>query len=207
MGDGGMVNIVQEDRLKQKFVTAVSPYFHVKPEVKGKHLADGYPVRIDFLILPKKELVAVGFDPWWAGVEVKHLGADCGTKKVNQLFAQAITYQQCVYHGDNHDIRPIFTLLHTDNQDDNATFGYLRSLAQYLNVGTFEFTRYGWKIGFGGGSYFRYGRYNGVPNLIKGNVPNLGTKLYIGNATIGRDLTTEKYIPERYHVERSTTIP
>ena len=189
-----------EDRLKQRFIAAVSPYFHVKPEVEGKHLADGYRVYIDFLLYPLKSIRELQFDNWWFGVEVKHISDKDGIGKINQLFAQTITYQQCVYPGNKHEIRPIFTLIHTNklSSNDERTMHMRRllQLGQYLNIGYFDLTARSWKIGFGACSYFTCRMNNGIHELRRGNVANLGTKIYIGNATIGRDLTTERYIPE-----------
>lgn len=179
-----------EDTLKAQFLNTINPHFHVQPEVRGKFLVYDCSVCIDFLIYPKFKLREIGFPPEWVGVEVKHID-DNNFPKLIQLFWQAITYQQSIYQGNTRKIRPIFTLIHTNHLSPQLQDYILPLLilAQYANVGLYEFTPKGWRIKFSS-SYITYFKHSGKFRINP--TPNLGTVIYAGNSSQKRGLTTEK---------------
>lgn len=164
-----------EDELKQQIRQKLSDDFRVVEEIRGFHLIEQWPVRIDFLCYPLPHLSANGFDPFVFGVEAKQIGG-YGAGKVYRLLWQAITYSQSTFPINGKKHRPGFVLMCVDGEPDNPDlWRYLLQFAQYANVGLLDFPKYhGWRIRFGGGSY--YSQKNG-----KGKVENIGTIRYVGS--------------------------
>lgn len=79
--------------------------FIFREEVSGNFIVDNTSVIIDYLMYPKNNLIEMGFEKQWFGVEVKAPGKDA--KKGIQVSWQAITYSQSKFDG----IRPVFVLI------------------------------------------------------------------------------------------------
>jgi hypothetical protein len=166
---------LDEPTLKQHINKILTPDFRLAPEVSGKHLIDGEPVRIDYLAYPLPHLTSRGFDPIVFGIEAKEIGG-YGRSKIFKLLWQTISYTQSLFSINGQQHRPAFVLMCVDGTPhDEMLWTGLIQFAQYANVGLLEFPRYhGWRIRFGGGGY--YSKRNG-----RSNIKNLGTIHYVGS--------------------------
>ena len=127
-----------EEQLKTYLVSRFQDSFIIKEEVKGLFLVDGTPVRIDYLMFPKPDLIKKGFIRAWFGVEVKSLGSIKNRlKKGIATCWQSITYSQSQFGN----IRPIFVLMFpsfdafTIGREHDGHDRYLMALPQKANVG------------------------------------------------------------------------
>lgn len=165
-----------EEELKTYLVSRFQESFFINEEVKGVFLVDRTPVRIDYLMFPKPDLIEKGFIRAWFGVEVKSLGSIKNrAKKGIATCWQSITYSQSLFGN----VRPIFVLMFpsfdafTIGRERDGHDRYLMALLQKANVGGIYFQRNKWSIKFAAGIYFSQDR--GL-----GNVKNVGLKRHVG---------------------------
>lgn len=171
------LGILSEDEIKSLILHTLSADFQLVPEVKGKHLIENTPVRIDFMAFPKPHLINNGFDEAWFGIEAKR-GNFSEAKQINRLMWQCITYAQSTFEIDSTIIRPMFVLASVDHEPQigdpkRVEWNTLVNFAPYGNVGVMELQPF-WRIRFGGTPY--YGQKRG-----KGKVANVGVNRHIGS--------------------------
>lgn len=183
----------REDALKAQVTAALERDFLIKPEASGRDMVHNEPVRVDFLLWPRQHVVTAGYPRQVAAVEVKWLEDD-DIGGLAELCWQGITYQQSVFpdkHGADH--RPMFTLLYADSDGDKSpdtdyasAWRWASRILQRANVGFLRVASDGWGFYFGPSRYA--GRRRG--EFTMSSVANLGTKIYVGNCSNGRGLTT-----------------
>jgi len=178
-----MTDIVSlnEQQLKIKLFETLCNDFVFRTEVCGTHI-HGEKVRIDYLAWPKQHLINNGFPKVVIGIEVKAPGMG-SVSKGHDLIAQAVTYKYSTF-VDNICPELIFIYPGFD-----SFFGYhgkevvcsVSSICQHLNIGCVSTLLRGWEMHFAGGLF--YSSMTG-----KGKIANVGTKNYVGNASVARSL-------------------
>ncbi len=195
---------VNEDQLKQWFISEFSKWFEIYPEIPGVGYVDREKenVRIDFLLKAKQELIAHGFTDQFIGVEVKYLNPVSGNgfhgKSSSGVF-QALSYW---YSGarwslaDHQNIELatvlIFSNLSFDEERElifgsfdsyyKAVWNSYLSIANHANIGeilikTKNNKVTNWQMNYNGGRYFTMDTNRG---FTKGN-HNVINKKRIGS--------------------------
>lgn len=165
---------MSENQLKSFVYPYLELDFHVEVEVRGTHIVEQVTVVADFLLRPKPHLIAKDFDNVPFAIEVK---APTNNGQYRKGVAQAASYVDSLFNN----VRPQFALMFPQRSFFTESGHKLESvtayfhLAQYFNVGDFEFDPRSrtWCIQFGGGRYFCSEKGRGPHNLTKrysGNV-------------------------------------
>jgi len=184
----------RENELKKKVVMMLKKDFALKPEAAGRDLVHGETVRADFLAWPLSDIVAAGFPQQCIPIEVKYLEND-DVGGLAEVCWQAITYQQSVFFGKGGmELRPLFTLIYANgavNKDPTGEYAnawrWASRLLQRANVGLLDLEGSAiWRFMFGATPFCQRGRQG----IKMGNVENVGLKIYVGNVSEGRGITT-----------------
>ena len=86
---------MKEPELKSKLKLILQNDFVVREEVAGISIIDGSPLRADFLVYPKDEIIQRGFAKSWIGIEVKEIDFKRhDSSKLYGTFWQAVCYAQ-----------------------------------------------------------------------------------------------------------------
>jgi hypothetical protein len=140
-----------EESLKAK-IRALSPEFHVREEIRGRHALYDQNVRIDFMLKAREPLIQSGFTSNWFGVECKWItGINGQTAKTTKLIWQSITYAQSQFQVDGASVTPRFVALLTPDMHASieSNVSAMLSLALYGCVARMYFYRDGsWGIKF-----------------------------------------------------------
>jgi hypothetical protein len=175
--------------------------FDLHEEVKGRHLAHGTGVQIDYIATAKPHLVAAGFVSQPFGIEVKYINpAEGFSKKAARAFWQTISYTDCTFNlgGESQQLK--FAMLFSNlsfeaerallkqhgvpHENDFVAWRTMLQLANHAGVGLIELpgTRYepkGWALRFSGGTYFV--RRDGRDPLYRLSNANMVEKIRVGN--------------------------
>lgn len=101
-----------EGELKKWFESKFSNDFEIFREVKGRHLAEDVPVRIDYLLKARKHMLEAGFEARPFGVEVKYFCQEDGfTHKSSRGLWQTISYNDCEFDLEGLLHKPKFSLV------------------------------------------------------------------------------------------------
>jgi len=191
-----------EGELKKWFESQFSKDFEISREVKGRHLAEDVPVRIDYLLRARKHMLEAGFDARPFGVEVKYFCQEDGfTHKTSRALWQTISYNDCEFDLEGVLQKPKFCLVFSnlsfkdelhlvksfglEYENDKVEWRGMLHLANHANVGCLNAkgTRDqcgGWEMRFVGGIYFSCFTYHGKSTYQKSN-ENVINKVRIGN--------------------------
>lgn len=168
-----------EQALKDILAFRLENDFEIRYEVKGRHLIEDVTVYADMLISARPHLIAKGFDTGCIAVEIKSLNQNSG--RLGQVVHQAATYAQSEFDCG----RPLFAMIFPSFEDFTKDKNYhldetinahvqmavaisIRHLAQFMNVGHFEWTdERTWNIKIGGQRYFSIKDGKGNTNLLK----------------------------------------
>jgi hypothetical protein len=177
--DAGTVDKFEsEAQLRQWLDAWLHEDFDAHPEVTGRHLARGTGVKIDHILQPKQHLIDKGFKPGPIGLEVKHLPIAGGfSPKASRFVWQAVSYTDCEFDLNGEAVRLPRVLLfsnisfgpeegllrshdHSPLANDRAKWSAMLEMANHAGVGNLEMygtreRRYGWRIAFATGVYFR----------------------------------------------------
>jgi len=167
---------MSENQLKAFIHPHLEQDFYVDVEVRGTHIVEQVVVIADFLLRPKPHLIARNFDDVPFALEVK---APTNNGQYRKGVAQAASYVDSLFAG----VRPQFALifphrsLFTEEERKREAVTAYFHLAQYFNVGDFEFdsTAHTWCIQFGGGRYFCSEKGRGPHNLTKRYTGNINS--------------------------------
>ena len=188
--------------------------FVVEEEVEGRFLVDGTRVVIDFLLYPKPELVALGFDESWWGLEVKSPNVKDPKKKgiqrhvdkrsptAQSLFAERRPLFVAIFPHVREFFPPVTIVRGDGNGTYEANEGHwLKCFLQKANVSSFEVlrNRKDWKIEFGAGStYF---------SSTKGrsDIQNIGIRRVVGSWKSGSP--QQRAEPDQLQERRSWVPP
>lgn len=191
-----------EAELKDWFEYKFSKDFIISREVKGRHLAEDVPVRIDYLLRARPHLINAGFETMTFGVEVKYFRQEEGfTHKTSRGIWQAISYNDCEFYVEESTVKPKFCLIFSNLSFEDElqlvkSFGFefendkfewrgMLHLANHANVGCLNVKgardQYrGWEMRFVGGIYFSCSIFRECATYSKSNV-NVINKVRIGN--------------------------
>lgn len=191
-----------EAELKDWFEHKFAKDFHISREVKGLHLAEDVPVRIDYLLRARRHLIEAGFETRPFGVEVKFFRQEDGfTHKTSRGIWQTISYNDCEFYVEEGSVKPKFSLIFSNLSFEDElqlvnNFGFefendkfewrgMLHLANHANVGclnakgTRDQSR-GWEIRFVGGIYFSCDVFQDRITYNKSN-ENVINKVRVGN--------------------------
>ncbi len=166
---------LEEPQVKAVLRTKLKDDFIIREDVPGRHMIEGVPVKVDFMLEAKPHIIKLGFPTHEIPLEVKQL-SDEDNKSVRAAW-QAITYSQSEFDGK----RPPFVLLFPPirlflkNRKECEHRDCLISLLPKANVGELSFHKNGeWQIYFGSQRFFS-------PSRGLGPQAHAAYKRYVGS--------------------------
>jgi hypothetical protein len=201
--------LTQPESLTTKLILSrLSPHFHLVREVKGCHSITGSNKRIDFVLIPKSNLIEQKFPNLPVGLELKAFNLEDGNKKqVCLLSKQAVDYRYTRFKmRSGHHFLPLILIhppirhyLEHSNPDrtdfnDGFEWGLARTLGQWF-VGELSFPENGdgFEIFISASRYYRM--RNGVGKRLN---LNWGFEKYekVKQELIEKNLTHREYEDE-----------
>jgi hypothetical protein len=159
-----------EPQLKMDVQAALENDFYIEPNARGIWPLDGSVCELDFLLKPKPQTVALGFDAECFAIEVKSPvnGSNESVKKLLDCVLQSYTYSLGVFG----ELRPKFVLIYPSvpnffqydfinkykgderNKYKPEEIRILRRLMQRANVGELTINAATYQIDFAASRYF-----------------------------------------------------
>ena len=124
-----------ETENKEELIKAISPYFHIREEIWGKHLS-GDNVRIDMVLMPKDNSKWRNKNKTAFGVEIK---PDYDSfNEITGVIVQSIDYRYSKFNGFHIPILMYPNIFRSKHFSANKTDWMLDRLIGKMNIGVID---------------------------------------------------------------------